>query len=125
MFMYLADTPQASGGIKLIKQIYLCLYNFGAKWFSVTDTDHLLNTLEIIQIFNGPWREDLMWIENLLELQQGIWWHFCANLHPQSPQMFLHPAPKKPCYTPDKWTVLDYVQSTQYAKVPYNTPPLD
>ena len=38
---------------------------------------------------------------------------------------FLQPAPKKPFYAPHKCTVPSYVQSTQYEKLPDNTPLID
>ena len=44
---------------------------------------------------------------------------------PKSLKSFLHTAPKHPCYAYHKWTVPAYGQSTQYVKVPVNTPPLE
>ena len=54
MVMSHSNTLQASGRIKLRNQIYQCFYNFGAKCFSGTDTDHILNILKNIDKFNGP-----------------------------------------------------------------------
>ena len=44
---------------------------------------------------------------------------------PKALKRFLHPVPINPCYEPHKFTVPEYGQSTQYVKVPDNTPPID
>ena len=65
-----------------MKKIFFCLSveNVGVKDFSGTDADHLWNTPKKYYKKNGPRREELLWIEHVLELQQGIFQHFHANL---------------------------------------------
>ena len=77
------------------------------------------------QNLHRTWREELLLIEYCMELRQGICWNFHANLHTQIPQIFLHPAQNNTYYSPHKYTVTVYKESTQYAKVLDNTPPLD
>ena len=50
---------------------------------------------------------------------------FMPTYTPKDLKCFLHPDPKKPCYTPHKWIVLSYFQITQYEKGPDNIPPID
>ena len=104
----------------------LCVDDFGIKYFTKNDANHLLDILKKSFKISTDWEG-----KNYCGLT--IDWNYDDNYADISMpgyidrvlHRFQHPKPPKPQYAPHTWTAPVYGQSTQYAREPDQSPPLD
>ena len=93
----------------------LCVDDFGMKYYSKADADHLINILQQHYKVSIDWSG-----KNYCGL--NITWNYdkkyvdisMDNYIPNMLKKFQHPKPKKPCYTPFTYTPPNYGAKIQY-----------
>jgi hypothetical protein len=104
----------------------LCVDDFGIKYSSLADANHLLNTLQKHYKISTDWTGTqycgltLDWNYLMRYVDVSMPGYVPKALH-----KFQHPNPKKPQYAPHEWTEPAYGQRIQYASPEDNLPLLD
>jgi hypothetical protein len=104
----------------------LCVDNFGVKYFSKEDANHLLDSLKNYYKITVDWEGknycglDINWNYNDGFVDVSMSKYIPTVLH-----CFQHQKPTKPCYAPHEWTLPAYGQRVQFPTKPDESPFLD
>ncbi len=104
----------------------LCVDDFGVKYFSKLDADHLLNSLRNHYKISVDWEgRNFCGLTFTWNYKEGYVDTEMSGYLPKLLDRLNHPTPEKPCHSPFPWSPPVYGAKTQYAPTDDVSPRLD